>query len=331
MRTWIRSVRTEAMHQSGNELTLCDVQESVQRPRIEADVAGSAMPTEAELGPANGVPSKRPVITITPHRGWRLLDLHEMWQYRDLLYFLVRRDVSIRYKQTLLGVAWALIQPALMMVVFTLFFSRMAGVPAGGIPYPLFAYAGLLPWTMFSAALTNASNSVVGSERLITKIYFPRIFIPLASVGAAVVDFLVGFILLLILLACFGVTPHWGMLMIPVIVALVAILATGLGVLLAALNVAYRDVRYVVPFLIQVGMFATPSIYMKVKYDSSPLMSVLCLVNPLTTLVDTFRSAVTGGAIAWSHLGLAASISIACLCLGALYFRRVEADFADIV
>jgi lipopolysaccharide transport system permease protein len=271
------------------------------------------------------------VTIIKPEGGWRLLDIEELWKNRELLYFLALRDVKVRYKQTLLGVAWAVLQPALMMVVFTIFFSRMAGVASGGLPYPLFAYAGLLPWTFFATALANASNSVVGSERLITKIYFPRLIVPLASIGAALVDFVIGLGLLFLLLLGFGRTPSMSILLIPVLTVLIMTAATGLGVLLAALNVAYRDVRYVVPFMIQLGMFATPSVYMQVRYDSSPLMTAVCLLNPMTTLVDCFRAASVGGEISWPHLALASGLSLVLLVGGCFYFRRVESGFADIV
>jgi lipopolysaccharide transport system permease protein len=204
------------------------------------------------------------VTTITPPEGWNLINARELWDFRELLYFLAWRDVKIRYKQTLLGMAWAVLQPALMMVVFTIFFSRMAGVSSADVPYPLFVYAGLLPWTLFSTAVTQAGNSVVGSERLITKIYFPRLAVPFASVGAAVVDFAIAMVLLAGLMAYYRIVPGPEVLLLPLLVALILLAALGVGTLLAALNVAYRDFRYVIPFLVQIWLFATPSVYMNV-------------------------------------------------------------------
>ncbi len=212
-------------------------------------------------------PDALPRTIIRPPRGWQLVNARELWQYRELLYFLAWRDVKVRYKQTVLGAAWAVLQPAMMMVVFSIFFGRMAHVDSGGMPYPLFVFAGLLPWTFFATAIASAGNSVVGSERLITKIYFPRLAIPFASVGAALVDFAVAFSMLLVLMIWYRVPPSWGLLLVPVLVALFALAALGVGTLLAALNVAYRDFRYVIPFLVQLWMFATPSIYMNTPAD----------------------------------------------------------------
>ena len=200
---------------------------------------------------------------IRPAGRWQLINARELWHYRELVAFLAWRDVKVRYKQTLLGAAWAVLQPVLMMVVFSIFFSRLAGVSSGDVPYPLFAYAGLLPWTFFSTAVAGAGNSIIGSERLITKIYFPRLAIPFAAVGAAVVDFAIACGLLVVLMIYYGVRPGVGMLLIPVVFLPIALTALGIGTLLAALNVSYRDFRYVIPFLIQLWMFATPTIYMQ--------------------------------------------------------------------
>jgi lipopolysaccharide transport system permease protein len=204
-----------------------------------------------------------PTTIIQPPCGWQLINVGELWRFRELLYFLAWRDVKIRYKQTALGAAWAVLQPLLMMVVFTLFFGRLAGVPSCGTPYPLFAYAGLLPWVFFSTAIAAAGNSVVQSERLITKIYFPRLAIPFAAVEAAVVDFIIAFGLLIVLMVYYGVAPDAGLLLVPAIFGMILLAALGVGTLLAALNVAYRDFRYVIPFLVQLWMFATPTVYMQ--------------------------------------------------------------------
>src|SRR6266699_479109 len=204
------------------------------------------------------------VTIIRPSTGWQLINVRELYRYRDLLFFLTWRDVKVRYKQTLLGAAWAILQPLMMMVVFTIFFGRMAKVSTGNLPYPIFAFAGLLPWTFFATAIANAGNSVVGSERLVTKIYFPRLAVPFAAVGAAIVDFCIAFAMLAMMMAYYlmkGAPIHIGsaLLMAPVIFALIVLAATGVGTLLAALNVAYRDFRYVIPFLVQLWLFATPT------------------------------------------------------------------------
>jgi len=304
-----------------------------------------------------------PETIIRPPTGWRLINARELWRYRELLYFLTWRDVKVRYKQTLLGAAWAVLQPAMMMVVFTVFFGRLANVPTGGIPYPLFVYAGLLPWTFFATAIANAGNSVVGSERLITKIYFPRLAIPFASVGAALVDFAVAFTLMLVLMVWYQIVPTAQLLLVPVLVAMLTLAALGVGTLLAALNVAYRDFRYVIPFLVQLWMFATPSVYMDVNAaveksapaatasadaedsrrstldaqpgDSQPTepstLSRLVALNPMTGLIAAFRAAVLGSAVPWGSLAVSAAAVVLLFVVGCLYFRRVESSFADII
>src|SRR5262245_44910334 len=219
--------------------------------------------------PAPASETAEPSATvIRPPSGWHLVNIRELYRYRELLFFLVWRDVKIRYKQTVLGVAWAVLQPVMMMAVFTVFFGRLAGLPSGDIPYPLFAFAGLLPWTFFATALSSAGNSVVTNERLITKIYFPRLTIPFASVGAAAVDFAIAGGLLFLIMAGYAVRgypvgPGWTILLAPVVFLFIAVGAAGFGTLLAALNVKYRDFRYVIPFLVQFWMFATPTVYMQ--------------------------------------------------------------------
>jgi lipopolysaccharide transport system permease protein len=297
---------------------------------IPADerVAGPARRAAAAARP--GAPAARPVITLSAASGWGL-GLRELWEQRELLYFLAWRDVKVRYKQTVLGAAWALLQPVLMMVVFTIFFGRLAGMSSGDLPYPLFAYAGLLPWTFFATALTSAGNSIIGSERLITKIYFPRLAIPFAAVGAALVDFLIAFGLLLVLMVSYGVLPGVGLLLAPVICGLITLAALGLGTLLAALNVAYRDFRYVIPFLVQLGMFATPTVYMQPPAAAGGGLHVLLALNPMTGLIAAFRAATLGGPIPWTQLSLAAVAVVLMFLGGCLYFRRVEDGFADLI
>ena len=228
---------------------------------VETDSTAALAAVAESPQPAWAPPLVRTVIR--PVSGWQLVNVRELWHYRELLYFLAWRDVKVRYKQTVLGAAWAILQPLLMMVVFSVFFGRLAQVDSGGLPYPLFAFAGLLPWTFFATAIANAGNSVVGSERLITKIYFPRLAIPFASVGAALVDFAVAFGMLFVLMLYYQVSPTANLLAVPLAVALFLLAALGVGALLAALNVAYRDFRYVIPFLVQLWMFATPTVYMQ--------------------------------------------------------------------
>jgi lipopolysaccharide transport system permease protein len=284
-------------------------------------------PAAAEPAPA----AAQMVTRIGPPRGWQFIDVGELWRYRELLFFLVWRDVKIRYRQTVLGVAWAVLQPLLMMVVFTIFFGRMAGLSSGDIPYPLFALAGLLPWTFFSTALSQAGNSVVGSERLVTKIYFPRLCIPFAVVGAAGVDFLIAGGLLLVFMGYNHVWPTWNMLAAPLAVFVIALAGMGFGTLLAALNVRYRDVRYLVPFLVQFWMFATPSVYMQPKTDGSGALHLLLQANPMTGLISTFRAACLGTPIPWGQFGVASAFVLVVFVVGCLYFRRSEDAFADII
>jgi len=273
-----------------------------------------------------------PVVTrIVPVRGWQFIDFGELWQYRELVYFLTWRDVKVRYRQTLLGAAWAILQPLLMMVVFTIFFGRMAEVPAGGLPYPLFACAGLLPWTFFATAITAAGNSVVGSERLITKIYFPRLAVPFAAVIAAAVDFVVALGLMGVLMLHYRIAPGIGLAVAPAIFGAILLAALGVGTLLAALNVAYRDFRYVIPFLVQLWMFATPTVYMQPKAAPAGWVHVLLTLNPMTSLIAAFRASILGGPMPWGQL-MAAFVAVVVVCMGGcLYFRKVEDGFADVI
>lgn len=284
----------------------------------------------------NALPVYQHCTVIEPARSWEWVNWAELWRYRELLVFLAWRDVKVRYKQTVLGAAWAILQPAMMMVVFVVFFGRLAGLSTEGVPQPVFFLTGILPWFFFSTAVANAANSVVGSERLITKIYFPRLAVPYAAVLAASVDFLVACSLLVVVLvgytvAGYPIAPGWQLIMVPVAVGLVALTATGLGTLLSALNVAYRDFRYVVPFFIQLGMFATPMIYMHPKGDEGRAVAALLVANPMNSLVETFRAGLLGGPIPWTGLGIAAVVAVVLFLAGCFYFRKVEDRFADIV
>jgi lipopolysaccharide transport system permease protein len=320
------------------------------KPSLADDSAGSAGPTE---------------ILIRSTGGWQFVDVQELWRCRELIFFLAWRDVKVRYKQAALGAAWAVLQPAMMMVVFTIFFSRMAGLSSGRWPYPLFVYSGLLPWTFFATAIAGAGNSVVASERLITKVYFPRMAIPFAAVGAAVVDFIIALGLLAVMMLWYRVRPGVGLLMVPLIFGGIALAGLGIGTMLAALNVAYRDFRYVIPFLIQLGLFATPTVYTQpeearvapkdaalatadrvtaatpppVRAEGRPvgppgrlgLGESLLVLNPMTALIAAFRAAILGGPIPWGRLGVDSVYAAALFVSGCLYFRMVEDRFGDII
>ena len=294
--------------------------------------AGVAPSSESTLNTAavTQLPDET-IVVIEPRGSWRMLDLSELWAYRELVYFLTWRDVKVRYKQTFLGVAWAIIQPLFTMIIFTLFFGRLAGLEdrTNGIPYPLFAYAGLLPWTFFSNALTNSGNSLVGSANLITKVYFPRMIVPGAAVAAGLIDFAIGFIILIPLLIYYRITPTWNLFMLPVLVALITVLATAVGMWLSALNVKYRDIRFALPFLIQLWMFVSPIIY-----PASILPAKwrwLLELNPLTGIIEGFKSALFGVPFNWTSLAISAVLTLLSLVYAAFSFSRVERRFADIV
>jgi lipopolysaccharide transport system permease protein len=271
-----------------------------------------------------------PVTVIRPTRGWTSLGLGELWAYRELLYFLVWRDVKVRYKQTALGAAWAIIQPFFTMVVFSLFFGRLARMPSDGVPYPVFAFAALVPWTFFATGLTQSSNSLVASQNLLKKVYFPRLAIPIATVLSGGVDFVIAFLVLLGMLLWYGITPGPEMLWLLPLLLLALVTALGVGFWFAALNVRYRDVRYVVPFLVQFWLFATP-----IAYPSSLLgepWRTLYALNPMVGVVEGFRWALLGTRTAPGPMIVASALAaIALLVSGAYYFRRMEKTFADLV
>jgi lipopolysaccharide transport system permease protein len=267
---------------------------------------------------------------ITPSRGWTSLGLRELWAHRELLYFLTWRDIKVRYKQTALGVAWAVIQPFFTMVVFSLFFGRLAGIPSDGIPYPIFSYAGLVPWTFFANGLGGSTNSLVGSANLIKKVYFPRLAIPLAAVLSEAVDFAIAFVVLVAMMLYFGITPTVHIVWLPLLALLAVVTSLGVGLWLSALNVQFRDVRYVVPFMTQFWMFATPIAYPS-SLLSEPWRPVYAL-NPMVGVVEGFRWALLGTATAPGPMIVVSSVmAVAVLIGGAFYFRRMEKRFADIV
>lgn len=271
-----------------------------------------------------------PKIVIEPKKGWVPVDLKEIWNYSEVLYFLAKKDIKVRYKQTVLGGLWAIIQPVCTMVVFTLFFGRLAKIPSDGIPYPIFVYAGLLPWTYFANTLAASGNSLVGSSHLITKIYFPRLIIPAASSLAGLLDFFIAMLVLGVLMIYYHFVPSIGILLFPVLVGLTFLCALGVGLWLSALNVQYRDIRYVIPFLIQIWMFVSPVIYpvsmVKGKYQW------LLALNPMGGVIKAYRASLLGHIpIDWLLLGLSTATIFVILVSGLYYFRRMEKHFADVV
>ena len=272
-----------------------------------------------------------PFLHLEPSKGWVSLRLRELWEYRELLYFLTWRDIKVRYKQTLLGAAWAIIQPFFTMVVFSIFFGRLAGVSSDGIPYPIFSYAALVPWSFFSQGLTQASNSLVGGASLITKVYFPRLAMPIATVFSGAVDFLLAFVVLIGMMFYYGIAPTINVLWLPLFVLLAMVTALGSGLWLSAMNVQFRDVRYTVPFLTQFWMFMTPIAYPSSLIEQ-PWLRTLYGLNPMTGVVEGFRWALLGTDTQPGPVIIVSSaVSVLLLVSGAFYFRRMEKTFADVV
>jgi homopolymeric O-antigen transport system permease protein len=269
-------------------------------------------------------------LRIAPSKGWVPLKLSELWEYRELLYFLVWRDVKVRYKQTALGAAWAVIQPFMTMVVFSLFFGRLAKMPSDNIPYPIFAFAALVPWTFFANGLSQSANSLIGSSNLITRVYFPRLIVPLASIAAGLVDFVIAFFVLLAMMLYYGLMPTLNVIWLTPFVLLACVTALGVGLWFSALSVAYRDVRYIVPFITQFWLFATP-----IAYPSSLLHQpwrTIYGLNPMVGVVEGFRWALLGTNTAPGPIiALSAVMALIILVTGAFYFRRMEKTFADTV
>ncbi|MEJ2684987.1 MAG: ABC transporter permease [Candidatus Sulfobium sp.] len=270
------------------------------------------------------------MIRIQPSRGWKSVKLKELFEYRELLYFLIWRDIKVRYKQTVLGAAWAVIQPFFTMVVFTIFFGRLAKIPSDGIPYPIFSYAALVPWTFFANGLNQGSNSLVSSANLIKKVYFPRLAIPVASVSAGIVDFVLAFIVLLVMMFYYGIFPTAHVVWLPAFLLLALITSLGVSLWFSAMNVQFRDVRYVIPFLTQIWLFATP-----IAYPSSLLSEpwrTIYGINPMVGVVEGFRWALLGTNTApGPAIAVSSMVSIAILVTGAFYFSYMEKTFADIV
>lgn len=280
--------------------------------------------------------SEVPRTVIKPSRGWISLGLKEVWEYRELLYFLVWRDVKVRYKQTALGAAWAILQPVMTMLVFTVFFGGLAKIGSDGLPYPIFSYAGLLPWTLFAEGVTKSSGSLVASSNLIKKVYFPRLIVPASSILAGVLDFAIAFVVLIGMMAYYGIWPSAAVVYLPLLLLLVLAIGLGVGIWLSALNVEYRDVRYVVPFFIQIWLFVTPVIYpaskVVAKLEARGLPAWLYGLNPMAGVVEGFRWALLGRTGVPTSLILASTaVTVLLVVSGAFYFRRMEKSFADLV
>ncbi len=271
-----------------------------------------------------------PVLRITPPSRWWVVPFGELWAYRELIYFFVWRDIKIRYKQTAIGAAWAVLQPFLTMLIFTLFFGRLAHIPSGGLPYPIFYYSALLPWMYFAAALQNATNTIVDNQRLITKVYFPRLALPLSSVFSGLVDFGVSFLMFVAMMAYYRVRPAAAMLWLPVFLLLTILTALGVGLWLSALNAIYRDVRYVVSFLVQFWMFASP-----VAYPASLVPQKwrwLYGLNPMAGVIEGFRWSLAGNGEPPDQLiFVSAGVVILILVAGVAYFQKMETTIADVV
>ena len=297
--------------------------------QVETAVEQGAARGEAANAPAHGEHAR--LTRIAPSKGWVALHLNELWEFRELLYFLTWRDIKVRYKQTALGAAWAVIQPVFTMLIFSLFFGKLGKMPSDNIPYPLFSMAGLVPWTFFVYGLTQSSNSLVGSQNLIKKVYFPRLVIPISSICSGFVDFVIAFLILFVMMFYYGVAPGANIYWIPAFILLTFITSLGTGLWLSALNVEYRDVRFTIPFLTQFWMFATPIAYPS-SLVTDPVLRVIYGLNPMVGVVEGFRWGLLGahtepGPIVIASVGAALFLMVS----GAFYFRRMERTFADVV
>jgi lipopolysaccharide transport system permease protein len=294
-------------------------QDSSEISALPDGIQGDSIPPAA---------TRSPVLVIDDDQ-WTGLELRDLWVHRELFYFLAWRDIKVRYKQTALGASWAILQPLISMVVFTLLFGRLAKVPSEGMPYAIFSYAGLLPWNFFTTAVTNASNSLVGSTNLITKVYFPRLLVPTAAVGAVLVDIAIASLMLFAIMPIYGVAFHASLIMLIPLTGLTALTAAALGIWTAALNVKYRDIRYALPFVIQILMFLTPVIY-PVSFLPERWRWVLRL-NPLSGIIEGFRDSIFGRPFNWNGLAISAGVTLGALLVAALIFKRMEREFADVI
>lgn len=280
--------------------------------------------------PMNETSPAQPITIIEPKKGWVPIDFKEIWKYRELFYFLTKRDIKVRYKQTVLGGLWAIIQPFCTMVVFSIFFGRLAKLPSDGIPYPIFVYAGLLPWTYFANSITNSGNSLVGSANLITKVYFPRVIIPASASLAGLLDFFIAMTILFVMMVYYGLYPGIEIVILPFLIGLTFLCAVGVGLWLSAMNVQYRDIRYAIPFIIQIWMFVSPVIY-PASLVTERYKWVLAL-NPMGGVINAFRACVLGHkSVDWMILCVSTMTILVLFFSGLYYFRRMEKTFADVV
>ena len=301
----------------------------VDRDPLQAASANELPPLESDLSEATLILLRDRHTLIKSEESGVQLDLGELWYYRELLYFLTLRDIKVRYKQTLMGVAWVIIQPLTTALLFTLVFGRFVRLETGALPYPLFALSGLLLWLFFANAVTNSTNSLVNNANLITKVYFPRMFIPAASVGAGLIDLAVAFLLLIVLCFYYQVPLTFNLLLLPLFVFLMALLALGIGLLSAAVTVKYRDLRHALPFIIQLWMFASPVIYPTSIVPER--WQWLVTFNPMAGIIEGFRACLTGSSFDWLHVSIAAVITATLLVCSAYIFRHFEQTFADVV
>jgi lipopolysaccharide transport system permease protein len=294
-------------------MSATDIDMTQQRPDFGAPTDAGALGKE---------------FVIEPRKGWIGVDWGELWEGRELLYFLALREVMVRYKQTVLGIAWAVLQPLFTMVIFTLIFGKFAKIPSDGLPYAIFVFAGLLPWTFFSTSVTQASQSLVNQQALLTKIYLPRAFIPAAAVGSSLIDLLISFVVFAGLMVVYRVVPGWGLLALPLLILTTGVAALGVGLTLSALTVSYRDVRHIVPFLMQSWLYISPVVY-PVTVVPEVWRPWLAL-NPMTGLIDGYRSALLGTPWKLDALYISSASALVLLIYGLFYFRKVERRFADV-
>jgi lipopolysaccharide transport system permease protein len=270
-----------------------------------------------------------PHVILRPRSGWQLIDFRELVQYRDLFYFLVWRDIKVRYAQSILGIGWAIIQPVFSMIIFTIIFGRLANIGSDGVPYAIFSFTALVPWAYFSNAMTDSSSSLITSAEMLKKIYFPRIMIPLTAILAKLVDFTIAFILLLLLMPLFGVAPTWHAVFLPLLIVLMTLTAAGIGMWLTALAIQFRDVRYGLNFAVQLLMYASPVVYSVTLIPEH--LRLIYALNPLVGVIEGFRSALLGtNPMPWDYIGIGAVVAVFLFISGALYFRRMEKVFADV-
>lgn len=301
------------------------------RPETAGERREAVLDAQATLG--RHAVAARPTVpstVIEPPARWRALDVREVWHYRELVYFLIWRDLKVRYKQTVIGGTWAVLQPFLTMVVFTIVFGRLLDVPSEGIPYPVFAYTALLPWTFFAAAVARGGNSLIQDPNLLSKVYFPRIALPLAAMSSVLVDFAVAFAILVGMMLVYGVVPGFAVLALPLFVVLAYVTTVGVGFWLSSLNVKYRDINYVIPLLVQFWLFLTPVAYPTNLVPEA--WRALYSVNPMVGVVEGFRWALLGtGSLSAQAMIISVTVALALCASGLLYFRRVEHEFADVV